>query len=693
MAHLANSTNANETQTQGTVSFTSHFGLPLAPVFFPTSEEYKNPWNYLNSIRAQVSKTGIAVIQPPSGAWDFDSFNKNIDATKFTFITKAQNIHQMQRRDGPNVSFVLALRKYWKIHGQPLDTLPDIFGVLLDMYKLKNQMAVHGGFEKVEANNAWESIARSLRLLAPSDTRENVLLACEKLKASYLQILHPYLLHVEQTALQQRDNNNTPDLKRKAETQPEEDQAQKKQKLETTSGDPLWMEVKSRSFAKDANDAPDSRCLTRFHGAPKMGKMMSGQPVNVVDKNSAEAEDDPETLRVHFGYHEGRRYTLEEFKQMASRFEETWWDCTTIAQKEATYWDIIEKGEEFIQVYYGSDLDVAQHGSGFPLPDERKGKRSKQFRNSTKGSDYMKQSGWNINNLANATFLHHINEAVAGVTRPMMYVGMLFTNFCWHTEDNYLYSVNYVHAGQPKLWYGIPGSAADQFELAMQNKLPELFQRNPNLLHLLITQLSPQALTEAGVPVYTAIQKPGQFVVTCPRSYHAGFNTGFNVAESVNFALEDWLPFCRQACANYRYKRSPIFPYEEFVLKAATTPDTPEIGRILQEEVKDIIQQERLLQRTVNKEGITQFISLGTCDYQPCHDCGYDCYLSGITCNNHPGKISCLSHAKNLCDCPMSFKRLLVRVHLMELKQVQDKLTEKVKEMEKKEEQSSMDWT
>lgn len=40
------------------------------------------------------------------------------------------------------------------------------------------------------------------------------------------------------------------------------------------------------------------------------------------------------------------------------------------------------------------------------------------------------------------------------------------------------------------------------------------------------TIFSPKILLDHDVPVYKAVQKPGEFVVTFPRAYHAGFSHG-----------------------------------------------------------------------------------------------------------------------------------------------------------------------
>jgi hypothetical protein len=37
-----------------------------------------------------------------------------------------------------------------------------------------------------------------------------------------------------------------------------------------------------------------------------------------------------------------------------------------------------------------------------------------------------------------------LGDDCPGITRPYMYFGMFFTFFCWHTEDNDLYSINYM---------------------------------------------------------------------------------------------------------------------------------------------------------------------------------------------------------------------------------------------------------
>lgn len=121
-------------------------------------------------------------------------------------------------------------------------------------------------------------------------------------------------------------------------------------------------------------------------------------------------------------------------------------------------------------------------------------------------------------------------------------------------------------------------------------------------------------------------------MITCPRAYHAGFNTGFNVAESVNFALEDWLTICRKAVNDYRFSRSAgtppplwsllsslilylVVPYEEMVLKAAAEPDSPEIAQIVRAELVNVIHTEQKGLSDVFASGITQYVDLSSKNY------------------------------------------------------------------------------
>ena len=43
------------------------------------------------------------------------------------------------------------------------------------------------------------------------------------------------------------------------------------------------------------------------------------------------------------------------------------------------------------------------------------------------------------------------------------------------------------------------------------------------------------------------IQNPGEFILAFSGAYHCGFNSGFNIAEAVNYANFSWLGLIRDA--------------------------------------------------------------------------------------------------------------------------------------------------
>lgn len=92
-----------------------------------------------------------------------------------------------------------------------------------------------------------------------------------------------------------------------------------------------------------------------------------------------------------------------------------------------------------------------------------------------------------------------------------------------------------VHWGETKTWYGIPGDDAEKFEAAIKSEAPDLFEAQPDLLFQLVTLMNPLRLTDAGVQVYGCNQRAGEFVITFPKAYHAGFNHG------VRFRTISWL--------------------------------------------------------------------------------------------------------------------------------------------------------
>ena len=63
----------------------------------------------------------------------------------------------------------------------------------------------------------------------------------------------------------------------------------------------------------------------------------------------------------------------------------------------------------------------------------------------------------------------------------------------------------------------------------MRKEFPDLFEKQPGLLFMLVTMMSPERLQKHGVRVTATTHNEGEFVITFPRAYHAGFNTGVSL--------------------------------------------------------------------------------------------------------------------------------------------------------------------
>uniref|UniRef100_A0A8C2WJK2 Lysine-specific demethylase 4B n=1 Tax=Cyclopterus lumpus TaxID=8103 RepID=A0A8C2WJK2_CYCLU len=156
---------------------------------------------------------------------------------------------------------------------------------------------------------------------------------------------------------------------------------------------------------------------------------------------------------------------------------------------------------------------------------------------------------WNIGHLN--SILDVIEEdsgvSIQGVNTPYLYFGMWKTTFSWHTEDMDLYSINYLHFGEPKSWYAIPPEHGKRLERLATGFFPNSFKGCEAFLRHKMTLISPSILKKYGIPFDKITQEAGEFMVTFPYGYHAGFNHGFNCAESTNFATVRWIDYGKVA--------------------------------------------------------------------------------------------------------------------------------------------------
>ncbi|OMO96521.1 hypothetical protein COLO4_15221 [Corchorus olitorius] len=352
-------------------------------------------------------------------------------------------------------------------------------------------------------------------------------------------------------------------------------------------------------------------------------------------------ENDQGTFLMVKGKRTYKSFEKVANKEFAKRLRKQPTASLPPAYVEKKYWRAMARG--IGQVEYGANVD----GSAF----------------SSHLNDQLGQSNANLKTLPllPQSALRLLDYQIAGVTVPMLYIGMLFSTFAWHVEDHFLYSINYHHSGAPKVWYGVPGNEASEFDkVALEHVYtPGVLPRGgvdgaAAKLSEKTTMFPPNLLLENHVPVYKAVQTAGEYVITFPRSYHGGFNAGFNICEAVNFTLDDWFPL--GASAGHEYAKNcklGNIPYEELLSKEAINLSKSAV-LASQSPVKTSLinhcQSLFKLHLQLNRLGAEFFDSPKSQGTIVCEVCKRDCYISFVECDKC-FRVSCLFHEFKSLNC------------------------------------------
>ncbi|OQS01047.1 histone demethylase [Thraustotheca clavata] len=454
----------------------------------------------------------------------------------------------------------------------------------------------------------------------------------------------------------------------------------------------------------------------RKTGIAKIVPPAGWNPPSMIDFEDNKVKIETKLQRLHHlqegkEYSNGRKHTLKSYRKAADTFKEQWLARMnrtelniTSPDIEKEYWKLVETSYLPTQVEYANDIDNGLVGSCFPRT--RKNIKSMLRKSPTENvdftsRDYYETTAWNLNNLpfAPESCLSHVNARVNGINIPWMYFGTLFATFCWHCEDNYMYSINYMHSGAKKHWYGIPATDCAKFESAWKATMPERFKEDPDLFFHLVTMVSPFVAKRNKVNVYSLIQEPGQFVVTFPQGYHCGFSEGFNCSEAVNFALPDWIPYARICNDRYRlHNRTSVFPHDRLMYLLATKIKldyaTIEGCEHLLDELVLLAKEERDYRESYTEDGISTIVvmpptdvalnekTMAEDDEKQCCVCSHSVFFSGIVCACSPIKVACLRHGPKMCKCAMELKSFVEWISLDTLEKAVVRVSELLQELD-----------
>ncbi|XP_047572959.1 lysine-specific demethylase 5D isoform X12 [Lutra lutra] len=607
---------------------------PECPVFEPTWAEFRDPLGYIAKIRPIAEKSGICKIRPPTD-WQ-PPFAVEVD--NFRFTPRIQRLNELEAQTRVKLNYLDQIAKFWEIQGSSLK-IPNVERRILDLYSLSKIVMEEGGYEAICKDRRWARVAQ--RLNYPPGKNIGSLL-----RSHYERIIYPYEMFQSGANLVQCNTHPFDNEEKDKEYKPHSipfRQSVQPSKFTSYSRRAKRLQPDPEPTEEDIEKNPELKKLQIYGAGPKM----MGLGLMARDK------------------------TLRKKDLFLTALDKEGVICPrTVLMKEEPRED-----GKLMSPLPREDLNHSGEPCTKMTMRLRRNHSSAQFEYAT--------SGWNLNVMPvlDQSVLCHINADISGMKVPWLYVGMVFSAFCWHIEDHWSYSINYLHWGEPKTWYGVPSLAAEQLEEVMKKLTPELFESQPDLLHQLVTLMNPNTLMSHGVPVVRTNQCAGEFVITFPRAYHSGFNQGYNFAEAVNFCTADWLPAGRQCIEHYRrLRRYCVFSHEELICKMAAFPEKLDLNLAVavHKEMFIMVQEERRLRKALLEKGVTEAereaFELLPDDERQCMKCKTTCFLSALACYDCPDGLVCLTHINDLCKCSSSRQYLRYRYTLDELPAMLHKL-------------------
>ncbi|VDP98771.1 unnamed protein product, partial [Trichobilharzia regenti] len=415
---------------------------PEAPVFYPTSEEFKDPLAYLMKIRPICIKTGICKIVPPK-CWN-PPFAVNM--AEFSFTPRIQRLYELE--------------------GEEKIRVPSIAGRYLDLYALHKQVAEAGGYRQACDNHSWPTIAEKLgyQTRHAQSIRNNY----EKLLLSFDQTISNQTQPAKENKINYSASKELKNLQffgpgPKAAVPVEELQKSLVSDINVGfhSSNNLYLQIDEYNCRVCGRGDDETNllicdtdtCQACYH------LYCLNPPLRSIPKCQWKC---PECVRnvccgpmdVYGFPQSSKTYSLQEFGVMADEFKSAYFKrpCTEVpcAEVEQEFWRILQEYNDDVIVEYGADIHSSSQGSGFPTKAMLKNLvgTASQLAEAKKYAE----SPWNLNIL------------------PLL------------------------DKGEPKTWYGVSRLHADEFERAMKKNAPELFEQAPDLLHHITTNINPNIL-------------------------------------------------------------------------------------------------------------------------------------------------------------------------------------------------------